>query len=266
MLFICKAKILRKTSIFFVTIFLLASCLSRPDYVLDEDKMVEVLCEVHRSEGLLELQQSNSFTTFNEDYKKNVMAAVLVKQGITRAQYDSSLVWYGQNLNRLVKVYSRVENALQEEIDGWEEKAAERKSAFPISQAGDTVQIWTIQNYITLDESYLSSTRFWEMPTDSNYIDGDSLVWSLHVPIIPNAHYIVASMSLNYEQHEDSIRIGESNLKIIKSVGTYTLTGRTDKSKKFKSLIASVSLIKDSLNVEDETLFVDSLSLIRIHL
>jgi len=247
------------------SIILLSSCLSRPDYVLDEDKMIEVLCDVHRSEGLLEMQQMQSTITYNEDYKKNVMAAVLVKNGITRAQYDSSLVWYGQNLKYLVKVYGKVQKQLDEDIKYWENYDLLSKSEFPTSDAGDSVQIWTIKNYYALDESRLSSTKFWEIPTDSNYIAGDKLHLHFNIPTIPKSHYVVASLSLNYEPKEEEYLEPTFDYKLIKNPSSVDLFCQADSTREFKSIIAAFSLIKDSIAVSDEILFVDSLSLIRIH-
>ena len=253
--------------ILLLTLFL-SSCVSRPDYVLDEDKMVAVLCDVHRSEGLLELQQNHSYQSFKDEYKRNVMAAVLVKNGITRAQYDSSLVWYGQNLKDLVKVYSKVQKSLDDEIQYWTDYDLQNQSEFAMSDEGDTVQIWSISSYYTIDESRLSSTKFWEIKTDSNFYAGDSINWRLHVPVVPESHYVVASLSLNYEVPEDSEDLyleTTSCLEVLKLPASVNLGCRADSTRQFKSVIASISLFRDNLATPDGILFVDSLSMVRIH-
>ena len=247
-----------------VSMICLAACVSRPNYVLDEDSMVKVLCDVHRSEGLLELQQNNSYQSFNEDYKRNVMAAVLVENGITRAQYDSSLVWYGQNLKYLVKVYSRVQKKLDEEIQYWTDYELKSRNEFPISAVGDTVELWAINDYYVLDETRLSSTKFWELKTDSNYMASDSIIWRVHFPTIPESHYAVVSLSLNYEETED-VTESTSTMAIVKEASSVDIGCRADSTRQFKSIISSISLLKNHLSSPDCILFADSISMIRIH-
>lgn len=247
---------------YLLILFIVASsCISRPDYVLDEEAMVSLLTDVHRSEGLLELQQNNNLS---EDFKQSIMAAVLVKHNVSRAQYDSSLVWYGQNLKHLVKVYSKVQKNINDDIEYWTTVDDESKLEFAISEAGDSVQIWTVDNFMVLDESKLLSFRFWEIPSDSNYVAGDSIIWHLNIPQVPQSHFIVASLSLNYDKDENSSSI--NNTVVVRRDSSFDITCVScDTTVIFNSIIASISLLKDSVAVKDDYAFVDSLSLIRIH-
>lgn len=243
--------------------FAFSSCISRPDYVLDEDAMVTLLTDVHRSEGLIELQQTNNAFSGNESFKQSVMASVLVKNGVTRAQYDSSLVWYGQNLKYLVRVYSKVQKNISQEIDYWSNFDSDNKSLFGVSEAGDSVQLWNIDKHIVLSEDRLMAMKFWEIPTDSNYIASDSIIWHFNVPFVPNSHFIVATLSLNFKG--DNNRRIYSNTAVIRNDTTVDISCVSDTTKLFDSIIASVSFLKDSLNVTDDAAFIDSLSLVRIH-
>ena len=247
---------------FIIASIVVTSCISRPDYVLDEDAMVDLLTDVHRSEGLLELQQDNKVISNDEAYKQAVMAAVLVKHNVTRAQYDSSLVWYGQNLSYLVKVYNKVQKNLIADIDYWKSVDTERHSEFDVSLAGDSVELWNIDDYLTMDEHRLGSFRFWEIPVDSNFVKGDSLIWHIGVPHVPESHYIVATLSFAYE---DLLEMDVSRTVVARSDTSMSLQLRSDTTVLFKSIIASVALLKDSLSVDDSFAFIDSLSRIRIH-
>ena len=40
-----------------LSLSVVASCIDRPDIVLDEEQMIDLLVDVHRAEGLLEMQQ-----------------------------------------------------------------------------------------------------------------------------------------------------------------------------------------------------------------
>ena len=42
-----------------VSLSVAASCIDRPDIVLDEEQMIDLLVDVHRAEGLLEMHNSS---------------------------------------------------------------------------------------------------------------------------------------------------------------------------------------------------------------
>lgn len=254
-----------KKLIYFILFFSFAfsSCITRPDYVIEEDAMVALLTDVHRSEGLIEVQQMNNTFSGNESFKKSIMAAVLVKNGVTRAQYDSSLVWYGQNLKYLVRIYSKVQKNLSQEIDYWTNYETEFASPFGISEKGDSVQLWTIDKHTVLNEDMLLSMKFWEIPSDSNYVASDSIIWHFSVPFVPDSHYIVATLSMRF--NDDNATRTISNSAVIRNDTIIDLSCVSDTTKLFDSVIASVSLMKDSLNVFDDSAIIDSLSLVRIH-
>lgn len=239
-----------------------SSCISRPDYVLDEDAMVSLLTDVHRSEGLLELQQTNPEFSSNEKYKQAVMAAVLVKHNVSRAQYDSSLVWYGQNLNNLVRVYNKVQKSIDEDIEYWENLNAASLEEFQISAVGDTVELWTVNNYHIFDETKLSSFRYWEIKSDSNYIAGDSIIWHLNIPHVPSSHYLVATLSFYYGENKT---VDYYKTAVINKDTSVNISLSSDTSQVFNSIIASIGLLKDSTKVADSFSFVDSISMVRIH-
>lgn len=244
---------------------LCSSCISRPDYVLDEQKMIDVLTDVHRSEGLLELQQNNGSVSNNNEFQQSIIAAVLVKQGVTRAQYDSSLVWYGQNLQYLVKVYTKVQRNLQNEILYWTDIDAKSRNEFGVSEAGDSVQLWTINDYHIFDEKKMQTTRYWEVKADSNYVAGDSIVWRLHVHDVPDAHFLVASLSMNYQQADTVFSVPSSQTVVVRNDTTLNISLVSRPDKVVNTILASVCVLKDSLLVPDTYLFIDSLSLVRIH-
>jgi len=245
----------------FLIIILSSSCISRPDYVLDEVKMVDVLTDVHLSEAMMETQQMNSDFESIENYRQAIMASVLVKNGVTRAQYDSSLVWYGQNLKYLVRVYNKVQKNLTTEVDYWDKLTENSKSEFALSEAGDSVNVWSVEKYLYLAEDRMNSFRFWEIPSDSNYYAGDSIIWQFDIPQIPDSHYLVASLSLY--NSEDNSFIGKS--VAIQNDTSFTISCNSDTAKLFTQINASLSLVKDSLSVKDDYVFIDNISLIRIH-
>jgi DNA-binding transcriptional MerR regulator len=89
---------------------LLSSC--RGKDVLSSRQMVAVLTDMHRMDGMIIV------TALSRDKGEEEMAyydAVLAEHGVTRAQFDSSLVWYTQHPQRFNKIYPRVLQRLEAE-------------------------------------------------------------------------------------------------------------------------------------------------------
>ena len=85
----------------------LAACSGGDDH-LSEGKMADVIADLQIAEAI-----SNSSTDFQTDSARNVMRmAILEKHGITQEEYDTSLRWYGHNLDKYTKLYERVEKVL----------------------------------------------------------------------------------------------------------------------------------------------------------
>ena len=247
------------------------SCIDRPESVLSEDEMIDLLVDVHRSEGLLDLQSAHSFS--DEEYQQAVMATVLVQHGVTRAQYDSSLMWYAKHLKLFVRVYSHVDERLKEEEKYWNNIVAESRE-FKISAPGDSVDVWTIDKYLVLDRTLKSSVRFWEIQKDSNYMKGDTMRWSFDVINLAKDQKLIASMSFrpdeqdfeyttsSYRDMMITVPIGTSSLLIEKD-STYQFEVVPDPEKHYGSLILNLTMI--SPDTLQSPTFLRDISLKRYH-
>ena len=246
------------------------SCIDRPEVVLSEEQMVDLLVDVHRSEGLIDLQKGQMN---DEAYQQSIMASVLVKHGVTREQYDSSLMWYAQHLKLFVRVYSHVEERLNEEYDVWNLLVADSKD-FDVSEAGDSVELWTLRDYLVLDQDRRTSYRLWEIQTDSNYVAGDTLRWSFEVSKLTKGQKLLASMSLrprekDFENATNKYRdymmkrpVGAQAL-LVEADGARQFQVVPDSAKAFGSVILNLSLISPD-TVQSPT-FLRNISLKRYH-
>ena len=92
--------------IFFLGIGLfLAACDGRPSGVLSQDKMANVLTEMHKTDASL-AQKDLLYGRYSD--KVPYYKFILKKYGITQAEFDSSLVWYTKNPIRFERVYDNV--------------------------------------------------------------------------------------------------------------------------------------------------------------
>ena len=262
-----------------VSLSVAASCIDRPDIVLDEEQMIDLLVDVHRAEGLLEMQQQQGagFGSDLDTYQKEVIAAVLQKHGVSRSRYDSSLMWYAQHLKLLTRVYGHVDERLKEEHEMWSLQVTETRD-FVNSIAGDSVDLWTLRDHLILDSRRYSDILFWEIPSDSNFVDGDTLRWRFIIRQLLPGQRVLASISLTkYEPTEEELRrqgkkkqnepLGAPigfDAKTITQNGECRLIARADSLQPFRSVILGLVLMNDSNKAAP--VFVDSISLLRTHL
>lgn len=100
----------RLLCILLVCLPLLTACRGRD--ILSSRQMVSVLTDLHRMDGMIQIK------SIPRDHGEEEMAyydAVLMQHGVTRAQFDSSLVWYTLHPQRFNKLYPRVLKNLEAE-------------------------------------------------------------------------------------------------------------------------------------------------------
>ena len=97
-----------------VVCVLLAIVGCRPRGVLSNNEMREVLYDLHRADGAIQVAGYNySHDQEVAGYYKDV----LDKHGITQAEFDSSLVWFTDNPQIFNKIYPKVIARLEADLE-----------------------------------------------------------------------------------------------------------------------------------------------------
>jgi hypothetical protein len=131
---------------------------------------------------------------------------------------------------------------------------------------------------LILDRRRYSDILFWEIPSDSNFVDGDTLRWRFTIRQLLPGQKVLASISLTkYEPTEEELRrqgkkkqnepLGAPigfDAKTITQNGECQLIARADSLQPFRSVILGLVLMNDSNKAAP--VFVDSISLLRTHL
>ena len=103
--------------------FILTACSSRPDGVMSQREMKEFLTDLHLLEGLISYDPTLMSDDRMQVYYYN---ALFSKYGITKADFDSSLVFYTKQPKRFERIYAGVVRnieALEKDVaDGKYEK------------------------------------------------------------------------------------------------------------------------------------------------
>lgn len=91
-------------------IVLLSQCRRRPDAILTRDEMKAVTKDMVLAQSYIDSKYG-----MPDSVRKAYYGSVLEKHGISQAKYDTSLIWYGENLPMLTKIYNQIIEELQHE-------------------------------------------------------------------------------------------------------------------------------------------------------
>ena len=122
---------------FVILCVLLAIVGCRPRGVLSNKEMRNVLYDLHRVDGALQV------AGYNYGHNQELAAyykAVLDEHGVTQAEFDSSLVWYTDNPQIFNKIYPKVIARLQEDVDYQEQLREERLEKRRTKKKGEVQQ------------------------------------------------------------------------------------------------------------------------------
>ena len=200
--------------------FSLTACkVKRPETVLPDAKMENVLYDYHIAKAMGEE------VPYNESYKRVLyIESVFKKYGITQADFDSSMVWFARNPEVLTKIYEKVNVRLKAERDGINHLIALRDNKPKESLPGDSIDVWIWQHIYQLTGMPLDNKITFTLPSDTNFHDRDTLRWSVrfrfHNGAPDSIHAPLMAMQILYEKNDSVI----SAIRKVQDTGVETLT------------------------------------------
>ena len=117
---------------------LLVSCGDRPSYVLGEDKMVSLMADMEIAEAYSNQQTGGRTTKQKIELGRSVLAA----HGVTPEELDTTLAWYGRNLDEYSKLFEKVDKEILKRKERYVEKD------FDTEKLADN--IWPYSNHLIL--------------------------------------------------------------------------------------------------------------------
>lgn len=111
----------------------LAGCSNRPDGVLNNEEAASLLADLHIADayGTLEGNQAAAMSVDASDSARKVLRqSVLAKHGVSEQQLDTTLGWYGHNLDKYEEMYELVLTKIEEKQTTLREADA-KASAIP---------------------------------------------------------------------------------------------------------------------------------------
>lgn len=237
-----------------LVVTLLTACQRRPDYVLSDKAMEDLLIDVHKTEAVITLNQ-NKYPS--EDKKRTIREAVYMRHNTTQAQFDSSLVWYGNHLDVYMDIYDRVVARLESENEMIKELIA-KDNAQTLTRAGDTIDIWKQEKYHIFNSDIGSNVMAFSINTDENFRRNDHFLLQFYVRNMPKTgerpQIYLAIRHNNQTLHYNYANIGREGWNILKV-----------QSDSVNNLSEIYGYIAMPPRHDRHVMYIDSINLMRLH-
>lgn len=161
---------LAESVVFFMVSMAVVSCGGRPEGVLSDDRMADLMADMQLAEAYSSLPSSGRGMT--REQRDSLGRGVLAANGITQAELDSSLSWYGRNMDTYTELYEKVDKRIAEKRkrllnDGIKEEA-DGDNLWPYPAHG-------IISGLASSDGYLFSI------TNPELVRGNALEWKMRV-------------------------------------------------------------------------------------
>ena len=150
-------------------ILLLTACKPRvPSRYIQPDEMEDILYDYHVGQGMISMVDNE------RDYQKQLyFNAVLKKHGVTRAEFDSSLVYYYTRADKFVDIYTRVQDRLGDKAMELGASSGEVERFTATTLTGDTADIWEGDRRMMLMPLAVGNVIQFSQKGDTTYHKGD---------------------------------------------------------------------------------------------
>ena len=264
---------LHRSHIVLLFLVLLYACTPKvPKEYIQPDDMEDILYDYFVSEGIAKQEDRTSTEGSSRlmDYRRELyFEAVLKKYGLTRAEFDSSLVYYYTRSDRFVKIWKNVQERLGEAAIEYGASAGEVETFTASTLTGDTANIWNgVISQVLVPYAPYNRLQY-QMLADTAFRKGDSfmLTWNSDFLYQSGSKDAVAYMAVRYKNDSIVSSIthfsvnGSSQLRIdgcdepVKEIKGFIYLGQGyESTSNMRMLIVSnIQLIRFHKNEQNET-------------
>ena len=205
----------RRHIVYLFLLVLLSACTPRvPKEYIQPDDMEDILYDYFVSQGIARDRSDEGGDRVIDYHRELYFEAVLKKYDITRAEFDSSLVYYYTRSDRFVKIWKNVQERLGEAAIEYGASAGEVETFTASTLTGDTANIWNgVISQVLVP--YAPQNRLqYHIPADTAFRKGDSfmLAWNSNFLFQSGSKDAVAYMAIKYKN--DSIATTVSHFSV----------------------------------------------------
>ena len=213
---------LRHSHIVLLFLVLLSACTPKvPKEYIQPDDMEDILYDYFVSQGIVKIEDIAGMEGSSRvmDYRRELyFEAILNKYDVTRAEFDSSLVYYYTRSDRFVKIWKNVQERLGEAAIEYGASAGEVETFTASTLTGDTANIWNgVISQVLVPYAPYNRLQY-QLQADTAFRKGDSfmLVWNSDFLYQSGSKDAVAYMAVRYK-----------NDSIVSSVTHFSVNGRS---------------------------------------
>jgi len=242
-------KVLRRLPVVIAVSALLTTACNRvPSHVIKPDDMAEIMADVRMADAVVTVQN----TEYSPQEKKIALKeAILQHHGITEEQFDTSLVWYGHNVEKFQDVNDKVIEILEKRL---KEANAIAAGEAAMTVAGDSVDLWNGYPTYTFTKRLPSQYLTFSFEADQNWEQGD--IYTLRTRVMMPGSYAQWAMTTEYE--DGAIEM-ITNIISQNQPNRQELTLYTDSTRVAKRISGWMKIIPS----ENKPAIIDSISLTR---
>lgn len=233
---------------------------SVPDDYIQPSEMEDILFDYHITQAAADRISDNSISKFkrNEYYH-----AVLKKYGITKAEFDSSLVYYYTHADLMADIYTRLSERMNNEAMSVGASVGEINKYSALGAEGDTANIWKNTTTLVLMADPPYNRMDFTVDVDSTFKQGDSFIFNFISDFVYQSGTKDAVVFISLKYSNDSI---SSHVNHVSSSGLSQLRIPAAADTKITEMKGFIYLNRgqdDSRTLK--LMFVDRIQLIRFH-
>lgn len=188
---------------------ILFACNRVPGDIIDTKTMELLLIDIHKAEAYME---NNKYLANNKMAQDSVKNSIFAKHNVTSAEFDTSVVWYGANLEMYIEVYDKVIQKLQEENNSLLALMNNQKDMFiGMTRSGDTVNIWNRNSHYIFEGKLNNNLLTFTVPYDDNFKDEDMFKLKFKITSRNESLY-PAQVILAIKESKDSTKFAKKNV------------------------------------------------------
>ena len=153
-----------------MAVVMAGGCVRRPKKVLSNSKMAAVVADMELAEAYVQTQPGEQNPS---DYRAELTAGILKRHGVTREEFDSTMNWYGRNIDEYYKLDDEVNRELLKR-----QKDLARKGGGVVEQQTTIDDIWPYKRTAVIWQGSGSNILDFSLST-SDIAKGSSMSWSM---------------------------------------------------------------------------------------
>lgn len=227
-------------------------CSNAPDGVVSEKTMENILFDSYIGEAISESELTTQYETNARDV---YMKSVLHKYNVSKQDYETSIAWYSEHLDKYKKIYERVLARLQKEESKLKLENTDGAVITDMAK-GDSLEMWKKTAHLSFSGLPLIGNVSTEIRTNDGFIAGDSLVFKGNVRVFKTSTGNQPRMVLTIGYQDETSKTIVQKLNESKQ---YSIQLASDTSKRINYITAGF------YHGNETYLAIDSVSLKRFH-